>query len=72
MVVSGINLGANLGDDVLYSGTVAAAIEGRFTGRPAFAFVVVAPARQSFYSGVHRACAGGEARSARAAAAHGA
>ena len=28
MVVSGINLGANLGDDVLYSGTVAAAIEG--------------------------------------------
>ncbi len=29
MVVSGINLGANLGDDVLYSGTVAAAIEGR-------------------------------------------
>lgn len=38
MVVSGINLGANLGDDVLYSGTVAAAIEGRFSGRPAFAF----------------------------------
>jgi 5'-nucleotidase len=38
MVVSGINLGANLGDDVLYSGTVAAAIEGRFAGRPAFAF----------------------------------
>ncbi len=30
MVVSGINLGANLGDDVLYSGTVAAALEGRF------------------------------------------
>jgi len=29
MVVSGINLGANLGDDVLYSGTVAAALEGR-------------------------------------------
>ncbi|QQE87746.1 5'/3'-nucleotidase SurE [Azotobacter chroococcum] len=38
MVVSGINLGANLGDDVLYSGTVAAAIEGRFCNRPAFAF----------------------------------
>ncbi|WP_137885128.1 5'/3'-nucleotidase SurE [Pseudomonas sp. 2FE] len=38
MVVSGINLGANLGDDVLYSGTVAAALEGRFIGRPAFAF----------------------------------
>ena len=30
MVVSGINEGGNLGDDVLYSGTVAAAIEGRF------------------------------------------
>nr|WP_246624973.1 5'/3'-nucleotidase SurE [Oceanobacter mangrovi] len=29
-VVSGINAGANLGDDVLYSGTVAAAMEGRF------------------------------------------
>lgn len=38
MVVSGINLGANLGDDVLYSGTVAAALEGRFLGLPAFAF----------------------------------
>ncbi len=41
MVVSGINLGANLGDDVLYSGTVAAAIEGRFAGSPAFAFSLV-------------------------------
>ena len=37
MVVSGINHGANLGDDVLYSGTVAAAIEGRFLGLPAIA-----------------------------------
>ena len=37
MVVSGINDGANLGDDVLYSGTVAAAIEGRFLGLPAIA-----------------------------------
>ena len=35
MVVSGINFGANLGDDVIYSGTVAAAIEGRFLGLPA-------------------------------------
>lgn len=34
MVVSGINLGANLGDDVLYSGTVAAALEGRFLQHP--------------------------------------
>ncbi len=37
MVISGINAGANLGDDVLYSGTVAAAMEGRFLGLPALA-----------------------------------
>ena len=41
MVVSGINDGANLGDDVLYSGTVAAAIEGRFLGLPAIAVSMV-------------------------------
>ena len=37
MVVSGINDGPNMGDDVLYSGTVAAAIEGRSLGHPAIA-----------------------------------
>lgn len=37
MVVSGINDGGNLGDDILYSGTVAAAIEGRSLGLPAIA-----------------------------------
>jgi len=37
MVVSGINAGANMGDDVIYSGTVAAATEGRFLGLPAIA-----------------------------------
>jgi 5'-nucleotidase len=37
MVVAGVNAGANLGDDVLYSGTVAAAMEGRFLGLPAIA-----------------------------------
>jgi 5'-nucleotidase len=37
MVIAGINAGANLGDDVLYSGTVAAATEGRFLGFPAMA-----------------------------------
>lgn len=37
MVVSGINNTANLGDDVIYSGTVAAAMEGRFLGLPALA-----------------------------------
>jgi 5'-nucleotidase len=41
MVVSGINDGANLGDDVLYSGTVAAAIEGRFLGLPTIAVSLV-------------------------------
>jgi 5'-nucleotidase len=38
LVCSGINDGANLGDDTLYSGTVAAAIEGRFLGLPTMAF----------------------------------
>ncbi|HIP76683.1 MAG TPA: 5'/3'-nucleotidase SurE [Psychromonas hadalis] len=41
LVVSGINDGANLGDDVLYSGTVAAAMEGRFLGLPAVAVSLV-------------------------------
>jgi 5'/3'-nucleotidase SurE len=41
MVVSGINDGANLGDDVLYSGTVAAAVEGRFLGLPTIAVSLV-------------------------------
>ncbi len=41
MVVSGINSGANLGDDVIYSGTVAAAVEGRFLGLPAIAISLV-------------------------------
>jgi len=37
LVVSGINRGANLGDDVTYSGTVAAALEATLMGIPAFA-----------------------------------
>lgn len=37
LVVSGINAGANLGDDVIYSGTVAAAMEGRHLSLPAIA-----------------------------------
>ncbi len=41
MVIAGINAGANLGDDVLYSGTVAAATEGRFLGLPAIAVSLV-------------------------------
>lgn len=41
IVISGINAGANLGDDVLYSGTVAAAMEGRFLGLPSIAVSMV-------------------------------
>ena len=41
IVVSGINAGANMGDDTLYSGTVAAAMEGRFLGLPAIAISLV-------------------------------
>ncbi len=37
VVVSGINLGANMGDDTIYSGTVAAATEGFLLGIPSFA-----------------------------------
>jgi len=37
LVIAGINFGPNLGDDVIYSGTVAAAIEGRFVGFPSIA-----------------------------------
>jgi 5'-nucleotidase len=37
MVISGINLGANMGDDTIYSGTVAAATEGHLLGIPSIA-----------------------------------
>jgi 5'-nucleotidase len=50
MVVSGINAGANLGDDVIYSGTVAAAMEGRFLGLPAIAVSLVFKDRPEHYS----------------------
>ena len=50
MVVSGINDGANLGDDVLYSGTVAAAVEGRFLGLPAMAISLVVREGRHFES----------------------
>jgi 5'-nucleotidase len=48
MVVSGINDGANLGDDTLYSGTVAAAVEGRFLGLPAIAVSLVCNGNNHF------------------------
>lgn len=40
MVFSGINMGGNMGTDVLYSGTVAAAIEGSLSGKPSVAVSV--------------------------------
>jgi 5'-nucleotidase len=48
LVVSGINHGANLGDDVIYSGTVAAAMEGRFLGFPSIAVSLVGGEQQHF------------------------
>ncbi len=48
MVVSGINAGANMGDDVLYSGTVAAATEGRFLGYPAMALSIASHTPRHF------------------------
>jgi 5'-nucleotidase len=42
LIVSGINKGENLGDDITYSGTVSAAIEGTILGIPSFAISLVA------------------------------
>lgn len=44
MIVSGINVGANMGDDTLYSGTVAAATEGYLLGIPSIAVSLVGKA----------------------------
>lgn len=56
MVVSGINLGANMGDDTIYSGTVAAATEGYLLGLPAIALSLAS------FEGKHFATAGRIAR----------
>lgn len=47
IIVSGINFGANLGDDITYSGTVAAAIEGTLLGVPSVAISLVRNDRDS-------------------------
>ncbi|HDR1021256.1 TPA: 5'/3'-nucleotidase SurE [Pasteurella multocida] len=54
LVVSGINAGVNLGDDVIYSGTVAAALEGRYLGLPAIA--VSLDGRQHFETAARVVC----------------
>jgi len=48
LVVSGINLGANMGDDTIYSGTVAAATEGYLFGIPSLAVSLVGKAGRHF------------------------
>lgn len=56
MVIAGINHGSNLGDDVLYSGTVAAAIEGRFLGLPAIAVSLAGDSSQNFETAAKAVC----------------
>jgi 5'-nucleotidase len=56
LVVSGINHGANLGDDVIYSGTVAAAMEGRFLGLPTIAVSLVGHKLSHFATAARVAC----------------
>jgi 5'-nucleotidase len=59
MVVSGINHGANMGDDTIYSGTVAAATEGFLLGVPAIAISLVAKGAFDFSGGAGGPRAGG-------------
>jgi 5'-nucleotidase len=56
MIVSGINLGANMGDDTIYSGTVAAATEGYLLGIPSLA-VSLASKAGKHYATAARVCA---------------
>lgn len=56
MVVSGINAGANMGDDTIYSGTVAAATEGFLLGIPAIAISLVGRDLQHFDTAARVAC----------------
>ncbi|PKM12771.1 MAG: 5'/3'-nucleotidase SurE [Gammaproteobacteria bacterium HGW-Gammaproteobacteria-3] len=53
MIFAGINHGSNLGDDVIYSGTVAAATEGRFLGLPALAISLAASEPVHFDTAAH-------------------
>lgn len=53
MVLSGINLGANMGDDTIYSGTVAAATEGYLLGVPSIAVSLVGKHGEHFATAMH-------------------
>jgi 5'-nucleotidase len=50
IIVSGVNLGANMGDDTIYSGTVAAAVEGYLLGIPSLAVSLTSKAGAHFES----------------------
>jgi 5'-nucleotidase len=52
MVVSGVNLGANMGDDTIYSGTVAAAVEGYLLGIPSLAISLTSKVGEHFDSAI--------------------
>ena len=52
IVVSGVNLGANMGDDTIYSGTVAAAAEGYLLGIPSVAFSLASKTGEHFQSAI--------------------
>jgi 5'-nucleotidase len=52
VVVSGINFGANMGDDTIYSGTVAAAAEGFLLGIPSIALSLASKTGKHFESGI--------------------
>jgi 5'-nucleotidase len=52
VVVSGVNLGANMGDDTIYSGTVAAAAEGYLLGIPALALSLSSKSGEHFESAI--------------------
>ena len=56
MVVSGINLGANMGDDTIYSGTVAAATEGYLLGIPSLAISLTSKTARHFDTAARIAC----------------
>ena len=57
VVVAGVNAGSNLGDDVTYSGTVSAAMEGTLLGVPSLAVSLIEGSRAADYGPAARAAA---------------
>src|SRR5260221_1767924 len=56
MIISGINLGANMGDDSIYSGSVAAATEGYLLGMPSLASALASTHRKNYTISAHVTC----------------